>query len=124
MSDEDLVHELDHMHEKRRDVFRTGHAQAWRNHLERTAQLKADYLRRFPPGSPMPPRSPAVPGERDRGGLSGPDTGPPRRGSGRPVIGNRDERGGRGKTILGVTPRAFARSLLADRGWAAWCKRS
>jgi hypothetical protein len=50
ISDEDLVHELDHMHEKRHDVFRTGHAQAWRNHLERTAQLEAEYLRRFPRG--------------------------------------------------------------------------
>ncbi|HEX2073994.1 MAG TPA: DUF6158 family protein [Geodermatophilus sp.] len=50
ISNEDLVRELDHMHQTRHDIFRTGRAEAWRNHLERTAQLEAEYLRRFPHG--------------------------------------------------------------------------
>jgi Family of unknown function (DUF6158) len=50
ISNEDLVRELDHMHGKRQEVFRTGRAEAWQNHLERTAQLEAEYLRRFPHG--------------------------------------------------------------------------
>jgi hypothetical protein len=50
LADDDVVRELDHMHQKRSDVFRTGSADAWRNHLERTTQLEAEYLRRFPRG--------------------------------------------------------------------------
>jgi hypothetical protein len=50
ISNEELVRELDHMHAKRADLFRTGGADAWRNHLERTAQLEAEYLRRFTHG--------------------------------------------------------------------------
>jgi hypothetical protein len=50
ISNDDLVRELDHLHGKRHDIFRTGHAEAWQNHLGRTAQLEAEYLRRFPHG--------------------------------------------------------------------------
>jgi hypothetical protein len=50
ISNEDLVRELDHLHGKRQEVFRAGRADAWRNHMERTAQLEAEYLRRFPHG--------------------------------------------------------------------------
>lgn len=50
ISDEDLARELDHVHQKRSDTFRTGHAGAWANLLDRTAQLEAEYLRRFPKG--------------------------------------------------------------------------
>ena len=50
ISNENLVRELDHLHGKRQDVFRTGRAEAWQNHLERTTQLEAEYLRRFPHG--------------------------------------------------------------------------
>lgn len=50
ISNEELVRELDHLHVKRQDVFRTGRAEAWQNHLERTSQLEAEYLRRFANG--------------------------------------------------------------------------
>ena len=50
ISNEDLVRELDHVHAKRQEVFRTGRAEAWQNHLERTTQLEAEYLRRFAHG--------------------------------------------------------------------------
>jgi hypothetical protein len=50
ISNEELVRELEHVHAKRPDLFRTGSVEAWRNHLERTAQLEAEYLRRFPQG--------------------------------------------------------------------------
>jgi Family of unknown function (DUF6158) len=50
ISNEELVHELEHLHAKRPDLFRTGSAEAWGNHLERTAQLEAEYLRRFAHG--------------------------------------------------------------------------
>jgi hypothetical protein len=47
ISDEDVVRELDQVHARRHDVFRAGSAAAWDNHLARTAQLEAEYLRRF-----------------------------------------------------------------------------
>jgi hypothetical protein len=50
ISDEDLQRELHHLYEKRHDIFRTGSAEAWGNHRERTDQLEAEYLRRFTRG--------------------------------------------------------------------------
>ena len=50
ISNDDITRELDHLHQKRHDIFRTGHAEAWRNHMERTMQLEVEYLRRFPHG--------------------------------------------------------------------------
>ena len=50
LSDEDLNRELNHLYEKRHDIFRTSSAEAWANHRERTDQLEAEYLRRFSRG--------------------------------------------------------------------------
>ena len=50
ISDEDLNRELAHLYEKRHDILRTGTAEAWANHRERTDQLEAEYVRRFPRG--------------------------------------------------------------------------
>ena len=50
ITDDQLVRELDHVHGKRHDIFRTGHVEAWQNLLTRTAQLESEYLRRFPNG--------------------------------------------------------------------------
>src|SRR4051794_27393910 len=36
ISDEDLNRELNHLYEKRHDILRTGSADAWANHRERT----------------------------------------------------------------------------------------
>ncbi|WP_432994141.1 DUF6158 family protein [Dactylosporangium sp. CA-233914] len=48
LSDEDLSRELGHLHETRDDTFRHGPPQALVHHDERTAELEAEYLRRFP----------------------------------------------------------------------------
>lgn len=50
LSDEDLNRELNHLHGKRHDILRTGSADAWANHRERTDQLEAEYVRRFSRG--------------------------------------------------------------------------
>ena len=50
ISDEDLNRELNHLYEKRHAILRTGSAEAWANHRERTDQLEAEYLRRFSRG--------------------------------------------------------------------------
>ncbi|WP_034508936.1 DUF6158 family protein [Blastococcus sp. URHD0036] len=50
ISDEDVNRELAHLYEKRHDILRTGSADAWANHRERTDQLEAEYLRRFSRG--------------------------------------------------------------------------
>jgi hypothetical protein len=50
ISDEDLNRELAHLYEKRHDILRSGSAEAWANHRERTDQLEAEYLRRFSRG--------------------------------------------------------------------------
>ena len=46
--DEHLEREVAHAHEKRHDIFVEGTAAAWANLLQRTAELEAEYLRRFP----------------------------------------------------------------------------
>ena len=50
ISDEDLNRELNHLYEKRHDILRSGSADAWANHRERTDQLEVEYLRRFSRG--------------------------------------------------------------------------
>jgi Family of unknown function (DUF6158) len=47
LSDDDLERELAHVHEKRHDVFVGGTADQFRNNVVRTAELEAEYLRRF-----------------------------------------------------------------------------
>ncbi|WP_433202880.1 DUF6158 family protein [Dactylosporangium sp. CS-047395] len=48
LDDTDLSRELRHLHETRDDTFRHGSEQALANHDARTAELEAEYLRRFP----------------------------------------------------------------------------
>lgn len=48
LSDDDLGRELHHLHETRDDTFHHGSPQALVHHDERTAELEAEYLRRFP----------------------------------------------------------------------------
>jgi hypothetical protein len=48
LPDEDLDRELRHLHETRDDTLRHGSPQALAHHDERTAELEAEYLRRFP----------------------------------------------------------------------------
>ncbi|WP_432843060.1 DUF6158 family protein [Dactylosporangium sp. CA-092794] len=48
LSDEDLARELRHLHETRDDALRHASSQALAHHDERSAELEAEYLRRFP----------------------------------------------------------------------------
>jgi len=48
LSGADLSRELRHLHETRDDALRHASARALANHDERTAELEAEYLRRFP----------------------------------------------------------------------------
>ncbi|GAA1255557.1 hypothetical protein GCM10009665_52600 [Kitasatospora nipponensis] len=45
---ERLLHELEQLHRTRHETFLYGSDDALRHHTERTAQLEAEYLRRFP----------------------------------------------------------------------------
>jgi len=56
LSDEDLSRELGHLHETRDDTFRHGSPQALEHHDARTAELEAEFLRRFPDRSVDPRR--------------------------------------------------------------------
>ncbi|WP_329585175.1 DUF6158 family protein [Kitasatospora sp. NBC_01250] len=46
--DERLLHELEQLHRTRHETFLYGSDDALRHHNERTAELEAEYLRRFP----------------------------------------------------------------------------
>jgi hypothetical protein len=48
LSDEDLDRELAQLHRTRDETFRRGSDQALKRHTSRTAELEAEYLRRFP----------------------------------------------------------------------------
>lgn len=48
LADGDLLRELAHLHATRHDTFRHGSGDALDHHNERTAELEAEYLRRFP----------------------------------------------------------------------------
>jgi hypothetical protein len=48
LPDEELHRELSQVHETRDDTFRHGSAHALAHHDQRTAELEAEYLRRFP----------------------------------------------------------------------------
>ncbi|WP_433606440.1 DUF6158 family protein [Dactylosporangium sp. CA-139114] len=56
LDDSDLSRELRHLHETRDDTFRHGSVQALANHDSRTAELEAEYLRRFPDRAVDPQR--------------------------------------------------------------------
>jgi hypothetical protein len=56
LSDADLSRELRHLHETRDDTFRHASPQALEHHNERTAELEAEYLRRFPDRAVEPAR--------------------------------------------------------------------
>ncbi|MCX4750828.1 DUF6158 family protein [Kitasatospora sp. NBC_01287] len=46
--DERLLHELEQLHRTRHETFLYGSDEALRHHTERSAELEAEYLRRFP----------------------------------------------------------------------------
>jgi hypothetical protein len=48
LTDDDLSREMTHLHETREQTFRHGSEHALARHDERTAELEAEYLRRFP----------------------------------------------------------------------------
>lgn len=48
LSDDDLLRELESVHQARNDTLRFGSDDALANHDKRTAELEAEYLRRFP----------------------------------------------------------------------------
>jgi hypothetical protein len=48
LSDDDLLRELESLHRTRHETLRHGSEQALRRHTERTDELEAEYLRRFP----------------------------------------------------------------------------
>jgi Family of unknown function (DUF6158) len=48
LSTEDLLRELQNLHQARHETFRYGSDDALANHDRRTAELEREYLRRFP----------------------------------------------------------------------------
>lgn len=48
LTDEDLLRELSSLHRTRHDTLRHGSDDALAEHDRRTAELEAEYLRRFP----------------------------------------------------------------------------
>jgi hypothetical protein len=48
LSDEDLIREMWELHRTRNETLRHGSDQALATHTRRTAELEAEYLRRFP----------------------------------------------------------------------------
>jgi hypothetical protein len=48
LDQDDLMRELAHLHETRNDTLRHGSGSALAHHTRRTAELEAEYLRRFP----------------------------------------------------------------------------
>ncbi|MDH6142282.1 MULTISPECIES: DUF6158 family protein [Kitasatospora] len=48
LSTERLLHELEQLHRTRHETFLYGSDDALRRHTERTTELEAEYLRRFP----------------------------------------------------------------------------
>ncbi|HEX6498285.1 MAG TPA: DUF6158 family protein [Micromonosporaceae bacterium] len=56
LSDDDLFRELESVHQTRNDTLRFGSDVALANHDRRTAELEAEYLRRFPGREVSPSR--------------------------------------------------------------------
>ncbi|WP_329561671.1 DUF6158 family protein [Kitasatospora sp. NBC_01266] len=48
LQDERLLHELEQLHRTRHETFLYGSDDALRHHTRRSAELEAEYLRRFP----------------------------------------------------------------------------
>jgi hypothetical protein len=48
LTTERLLHELEQLHRTRHETFLYGSDDALRRHTERTAELEAEYVRRFP----------------------------------------------------------------------------
>jgi hypothetical protein len=68
LSDEDVDRELAQLHRTREEAFRHGSDQALNRHTERTVELEAEYLRRFPERDVDPTR--LREGARARGGAA------------------------------------------------------
>ncbi|WP_344610200.1 DUF6158 family protein [Dactylosporangium salmoneum] len=56
LSDDDLSRELAHLHETRDETFRHGPARALEHHDQRTAELEAEWVRRYPDRAVEPRR--------------------------------------------------------------------
>jgi hypothetical protein len=54
LSDEDLVREMKSLHRTRDDTVRHGPGPALENHIQRMAELEAEYVRRFPDREVVP----------------------------------------------------------------------
>ena len=58
LADDDVRREMDHLHETRGDVVRTGSESALETHTQRMLALEQEFLRRFPAeGAPDPLRT-------------------------------------------------------------------
>lgn len=56
LSDDDLLRELESVHQTRHDTLRFGSDDALANHDRRMAELEAEYLRRYPEREISPSR--------------------------------------------------------------------
>ena len=65
LPDEDLLRELEALHRTRNNTLRHGSDDALQRHTERTQELEADYLRRFPQREVDPHRLRSGARERD-----------------------------------------------------------
>lgn len=57
LSDNELLSEMNYVHRTRHDALRHAPTSALRTHLERTAELETEYLRRFPAREVDPART-------------------------------------------------------------------
>ena len=57
LEEPDLVRELEHLHRTRHETFLHGSADALRAHINRTAELEQEYLRRHPERDVDPART-------------------------------------------------------------------
>lgn len=57
LAEDDLLRELEHLHETRNETFLHGSGDALREHTSRTADLEEEYLRRHPERDVDPART-------------------------------------------------------------------
>jgi Family of unknown function (DUF6158) len=67
LDDDELLTELRSLHDTRHDTLRHGSDDALRTHTERTAELEAEYLRRWPERDVDPDRTREGARARDAG---------------------------------------------------------
>jgi hypothetical protein len=67
LDDDDLLRELESLHDSRHRTLRHGSDDALTMHTERTAELEREYLRRFPAREVDPQRLRSGARDRDQG---------------------------------------------------------